>query len=269
MTWTQPLTADQGLGVGGYEYRVDGGAWTTAGNGAQDLALSFAATHTIDVATLNLANVRGIPHSLSYTLGVPSFTPANAVNRGVLPDGLDDPQGITWDGVQYVIVNALLDDIWTFADATDPGSATNQGALPNDLASPQGITWDGGQYVIVDDDRDEIWILADATNPGGATNQGEMPNDLSNPEGITWDGGQYVIVVRFPFREVWTLADATNPGSAVKQGRLPSLLTRPEGITWDGGQYIIVDGGLNGIWTFADATNPGSAGKPRGGAFRS
>ena len=202
-----------------------------------------------------------------------TYTPGNAALSGDLPSGLTQPQGVTWDGQQLVIVDAGGFEIWTMARNADgtytPGNATESGDLPGGLIS-QGVTWDGQQLVIVDLLGDEIWTLArnaDGTyTPGNATESGDLPNGLTQPQGVTWDG-QQLVIVDDGGDEIWTLArnaDGTyTPGNATESGDLPNGLTQPQGVTWDGQQLVIVD--LLGfeIWTLArnaDGTyTPGNA----------
>ena len=235
------------------EHRIDGSLVPLT-----DIVLTWPGsslgTLSSTVPTPNILSINNIsliwPES---NLGTPT-----AVNRGILPSGLDSPQGITWDKTQYVLIDAGGDQLWTLSDVTQPSTAINRGIFPNELNIPVGITWDGVQLVIVDTDNDELWTLADVNQPSTAVNRGSFPSGLTAPSGIAWDGTQLIIADNTG-NEIWTLADVTQPSTAVNRGTLPSDLTSPQGITWDGTQLVIVDDSGDELWTLSNINQPSTA----------
>ena len=235
------------------EHRIDGSLVPLT-----DIVLTWPGsslgTLSSSIPTPNILSINNIsliwPES---NLGTPT-----AVNRGILPSGLDSPQGITWDETQYVLIDAGGDQLWTLSDVTQPSTAVNRGIFPNELNIPVGITWDGVQLVIVDTDNDELWTLADVNQPSTAVNRGSFPSGLTAPSGIAWDGTQYIIADNAG-NEIWTLSDFTQPSTAVNMGTLPSGLTSPQGITWDGTQLVIVDDSGDELWTLSNINQPSTA----------
>ena len=195
------------------------------------------------------------------------YTPANAVNRGNFPSGggndsVTDPQSITYDGTQFIFIDAENGAVWTLANVASPGSAVRQGFLFAILA----MTWDGMQIVVIVDfdTHAEIITIADVTRPNVDVSYGQLPIGLASSSGMAWDPiGMQLVIVDKADDDLWTLArnaDGTyTPGNARREGALPSGLQRPEGITYDGIRFVIVDHQGREIWTLDDVTSPGTA----------
>ena len=184
---------------------------------------------------------------------VATYTPANASLQGTFPFTLRTPNGVTWDGLQLVIVDTDVRELWTLARNPDgtytPGNASLQGIFPGTLTLPTGVTWDGQQLVIADTTGSELWTLArnadGSYTPGNAVNQGAFGSSLGSPVGMTWDGQQLVISdPGINADELWTLArnadGSYTPGNAVSQDFF-TINSAPSGLGWDGEQLLIVD----------------------------
>ena len=197
-----------------------------------------------------------------------TYTPGNAALSGTFPALLGDPQGITWDGQQLVIVDDNADGLWTLARNADgsytPANAVLQGNWPAALGAPRGITWDGLQLVILDQANRKLFTLArnadGSYTPANAVDQVSLNPGPFSPLGITWDGLQLVISDSNNDR-LWTLArnadGSYTAANAVDQGSLPSGVGTGFGITWDSGQLVILEivVGIDTLWTLARNTD--------------
>ena len=172
-----------------------------------------------------------------------------------LPSGVNDPQGLTYDGTDLYIVDATTDKIYSkppdgptintgdlyyldssrkFYQRTNGVWSSND--LPNVITSAQGIAVDStGKVYVIDAGTDKFYIWDGTTWDSG----NDLPADVTVPRGITIDIEDNIYITDSSNDRVYKRTGNTwDSGIA-----LPSNINTSRGVTVDieGNLYIIAN----------------------------
>ena len=108
----------------------------------------------------------------TITLTLPNDTLA-----GTLPSSASSPEGLSYDGTQFLSVR---DDSIVGFDLSDVAGATELASFT--ALDVRAIAWDGRAIILADN---SLYTISDLTNPV-VVDRGEFPSGLGNPQGATW-----------------------------------------------------------------------------------
>ena len=157
------------------------------------------------------------------------------------------PQGITWTGTEFLVVNDTSAQTFYYYSHTSTGTYSSQSVYFRDGsvfdAGPSGIAWRDGVAYVVSNASDRFFREASS---GG--NSVPLTSSNTAPNGITWDGA-YFRVVDSGNDKVYSYTSARTYTSSA-DFNLMSDNGNPTGITWDGSYYRVVDNGDDKVYTY-------------------
>ena len=159
---------------------------------------------------------------------------------------ISNPQGITWTGTEFLVVNDTTAQTFYYYSYTSTGTYGSQSVYFRDGtvfdANPRGMAWrDSTAYAVTSSDR----LFSEASSGGYST---ALASSNENPQGLTWDGA-YFRVVDAGDDKVYSYTSSRIYTSSADFD-LTSDNEHPTGITWDDSYYRVVDAGDDKVYTY-------------------